>query len=131
MFYRQDVYVDENRTTIMARTPVDGTDPAIVLGPVEYCVDFQIPVTVQQPNGQAVQVPVTVPVKLDGATLADAFADIPAGFELAKGRAMEIVHAQIAEAQKQAAKPGLILPGLNGHHPNSPASRLRLRSGEE
>ncbi len=131
MFRRQEIYVDDNGSVVKVMTPVDGADPRIVLGPVEYHVDFQLPVTVQQPNGQAVQIPVTVPVKLDGATLADAFADIPAGFELAKARAVEIVKQQMDEAQKAAAKPGLIIPGLNGHRPNSPASRLRFRSGEE
>lgn len=131
--FRHEYYADEAGQVVRAVTPIDsagdGQEP-IALGPPEFHIDFQIPVTLTDPNGRPVlQEVVGVPVRLDGATLADAFADIPSGLELAKKRAAEIVRAKMAEAKKQAeaASKALIVPGLNGH---TPASRLRLRSGE-
>lgn len=124
---RQETFINENRVKVLARTPVDGTDPAIVLGPTEFYCDFNVPVQVDNGNGTGQIVPVTVPTRLAGTNLAEAFADVPTAMEIAKGRAAEMVEAHMKKQAEASAKPSLVLPGVNGH---TPASRLRHLSGE-
>lgn len=131
--FRIEYFANEAGQTVKVVTPLQlpsHPDNPIALGQPEFHVDYQVPVTITDPSGRPIaQEIVGVPVTLEGATLAEAFADIPNGWEIATKRAQEIVLAKMEAAKKKAdaAARSIVIPGQNGHNP---ASRIRGLAGQ-